>query len=406
MKASLSFAILIAIIITIIVVPTILLAHGQEQEDDELPILQVLNGVDGVQEIPLKAIQTNGNIEAQEDYSIDPSNVITVEKDKNIVLMNDQGIISKVNAIDSKLESTDLYFADNLVKADLPSGSYILSVIVTTDDGVEYGFVTIMVVLAPTQTLSEVNIQNIINAFTSKNIETNIIFEDGDDDNEPPEEEEAPSVCFFFPNENPHCKPVNGECPEDAPVMNEQGNCHGGGKCPTVDGVPHERVDDDESGKCYPTTETHHCEGSGAIVLDPDDCAIYETPIAEASNDTSESITCEPGFKLENGRCAELNSFCGTDAMTQAGIPNCTASEKEDSTTSDPVSPEPEPPTTESEEVVEEIEDNEADNNNNDDNNGGSNNDNDSDNDSEEDNDDDGNEDEDNGDEEDEGEEN
>ena len=70
--------------------------------------------------------------------------------------------------------------------ADFPSAAYILSVIVQTDNGDKYGFVTFLVILDDEQTMNEVNTQNIINAFSSKNIETRIIFEDGGDDNNPP----------------------------------------------------------------------------------------------------------------------------------------------------------------------------------------------------------------------------
>ena len=115
--------------------------------------------------------------------------------------------------------------------------------------------------------------------------------------------------------------------------MNEQGNCHPGGDCPDGYG----RVDDD----------TIECD-NGAIVLDEDDCAIYDPPVAPQEEG------CEAGFVLENGKCAALDSNCG-------GVP-CTSSDKEDSTTTDPVpaEPEPEPETTDSEETVEEIEETET----------------------------------------------
>ena len=91
-----------------------------------------------------------------------------------------------------------------------------------------------------------------------------VVFRNGnnDDDNEPPEEE--PSICYFEPNDAPECEPDDeGNCPNDWP-MNEQGNCHPGGECPD----DYSRVDDDESGTCYPDDDITICEGSGALVLD------------------------------------------------------------------------------------------------------------------------------------------
>ena len=151
-------------------------------------------------------------------------------------------------------------------------------------------------------------------------------------------------VTYFEPNDAPECEPdEEGNCP-DGFAMNEQGNCHPGGDCPDGYG----RVDDDESGTCYPDDDTIECD-NGAIVLDEDDRAIYDPPVAPQEEE------CEAGFVLENGRCGALDSNCG-------GVP-CTRSDKEDSTTTDPVpaepEPEPEPETTDGEETVEEIEERE-----------------------------------------------
>ena len=181
--------------------------------------------------------------------------------------MPSSGTIIKVEAVDAQLNETPLNFGDNLVRsADLPSAAYILSVVIQADNGDKYGFVTFLVILQPTQTLSQVNIQNIINAYSSRNIDTRIIFEDDDGDNTPDPEPpngngEEPSICYFEPNTAPECKPLpDGSCPNDWP-MNEDGNCHPGGECPDGFG----RVDDDETGTCYPDDETIECD-NGAVV--------------------------------------------------------------------------------------------------------------------------------------------
>ena len=139
-------------------------------------------------------------------------------------------------------------------------------------------------------------------------------------------------VCFFEPNDvlcNPN---EDGSCNEGF-HHNDDEQCVPDGACPEGYG----RLDDDETGKCYASHAIKTCP-NGAKVLQSQVCPESEEfpnePIAEADNDTSsetepEPITCQEGFVLENGSCEPLTSSCG-------GIP-CTSSEKENSTTSDPI---------------------------------------------------------------------
>ena len=91
---------------------------------------------------------------------------------------------------------------------------------------------------------------------SSSSSHTTVVFRDDDDDND----DDEPSICYFEPNDAPECEPdENGDCPNDWP-MNEQGNCHPGGDCPD----DFSRVDDDESGTCYPDEDITICEGSNA----------------------------------------------------------------------------------------------------------------------------------------------
>ena len=87
---------------------------------------------------------------------------------------------------------------------------------------------------------------------------------------------------------------------------------------------------------------TKICPPNNIRVLQSETCPeVPSQPVAEeASNDTSteEEPECEEGFVLENGVCGALDSNCG-------GVP-CTASDKENSTTSDPIPGEPHTPTT------------------------------------------------------------
>ncbi len=122
--------------------------------------------------------------------------------------------------------------------------------------------------------------------------------------NDDDDEEPLPSICYFEPNDAPECEPVDGECPNDWP-MNEDGNCHPGGECPEGYG----RVDDDETGTCYPDDDIINCD-NGAIVLKEEDCAIYD-PNPPA--DPREVCYFEPNDQVcnpdENGECLEGMGF-------------------------------------------------------------------------------------------------
>jgi hypothetical protein len=173
-------------------------------------------------------------------------------------------------------------------------------------------------------------------------------------------------VCRYTPD-HPICAPdEDGNC-GDGFNMNEDGQCFPDKPCPPE----YARPNDDETGACVlKEGNLDQCK-DGSWKYISDSCYGEDptpTPPVEAlaSNDT-EPITCEPGFVLENGACAELNSFCGVDPETQLGVP-CTSSDKENSTTENPIPAEPE--TTDSEETVAEIEENEEEESNSDDNNG------------------------------------
>ena len=139
-------------------------------------------------------------------------------------------------------------------------------------------------------------------------------------------------ICYFEPNDEV-CNPdENGECLEGM-GFNDDGQCIPQGGCP--DGYA--RLDDDETGRCYAEAATKICPPDNIRVLQSETCPETVTePEAEP-----EPITCEEGFVLENGVCASMDSNCG-------GVP-CTASDKENSTTSDPVPGEPHTPTEDSE---------------------------------------------------------
>ena len=117
-------------------------------------------------------------------------------------------------------------------------------------------------------------------------------------------------------------------------AMNEDGQCIPQRSCP--DGF--HRANDDETGRCIDEDELRQCENNGGWVEEGEFCPEDELPFCNEDRSNEPCISgqeeetepeCEEGFVLENGVCAALDSNCG-------GVP-CTASDKEDSTTSDPV---------------------------------------------------------------------
>ena len=282
-------------------------------------------GPDGIPKpMELKAAKDagDGGIKPVEGFALTVDNVVSTPLNGKITVAGDvqvQFTGAKLTPAANPQNTIDVPIVDDEISFDgMYSGVYILNVIVGND-----AYECIVVVGQTPQQL----ITNQITEVNTQSSNVVKIFEKGKE-TQTPDEELSP--CYFHPNTDPHCKPVNGECPEDAPNMNEQGNCHPD-NCP--DGFS--MLDDDESGICYSDKNVIVCPGSNAKVLRQEDCAIYE-PDALAANDTTsqtepepEPTTCEPGFILENGACEPTTSNCG-------GQP-CTASQKEDSTTSDPV---------------------------------------------------------------------
>jgi hypothetical protein len=319
----------------------------------EQPELVVSTGLNGLQEIPLKAIQSDGEIDTQSDFEIEPQNILTLAKGADFHVLPAEGSVFAIKITDEQRETTNIDFSqsDGRVSQNLASKAYLLDIVVLMDNNDKYLYETVLAILEPGQTLNQVNIQNIIQNFvsTTSDTHTTIVFRDNDnDDNEPDEEE--PSICFFEPN-NEACNPdENGDCP-DGFGRNEDGQCIPQQSCP--DGF--HRANDDESGRCINEDVLRKCANNGGWVEEGEFCPEDELPFCNVDHsnepcisgqeETEQEPECEEGFVLENGKCAALDSNCG-------GVP-CTASDKEDSTTSDPVpgDSEPEPEETEASDI-------------------------------------------------------
>ena len=319
------------------------LVPTQAQED---PNLVVSTSLGGSQDIPLKAIKEPGdNVDTQDDFEIEPQHVVTVEKGKDLHVIPNDGTLEAVRATDEQEKTTDLIFfpADGRVRQDLESKAYLLDVIVDID-GDLYLYETVLAVLEPGQTLNQVNIQNIIQSFASstRSSHTTVVFRN---DNEGTDREE---IRRFTPN-HPICAPnEDGECGEGF-AMNEDGQCFPRGDCPSG----YHRANDDETGACISEDKLEQCQ-DGSWKHPGDSCYGEDptpTPIPEEAI-TAATPTPEPTPEPEE---QPVDSNCG-------GVP-CTASEKEDSWTSDVPESSPGVPITDSEETVAEIEEREEEEN-------------------------------------------
>ena len=205
------------------------------------PSLQVING--GTHDIPLKAIQdSDGNIDTQNDFEIEPQNVVSLNQGQDFHVIQSDGSIIAVKITDQERQTTDVVFSpdDGRVSQDLQPKAYLLDIIVELDDD-KYLYETVLAVQAPGQTINtQTIIQNFVSSSSSSS-HTTVVFRDDDDDND---DEDEPSICFFDPNDE-ECDPVDGSCPEGF-GMNEDGQCIPHGACP--DGF--HRANDDETGRC------------------------------------------------------------------------------------------------------------------------------------------------------------
>ena len=133
------------------------------QSEDPTPTLQVING--GIHDIPLKAIQdSDGDISAQNNFEIEPQNVVTVDQSKDFHVIPSEGSLLAVKITDQQRQTTDVVFspADGRISQDLEAKAYLLDIIVEMDNDDKYLYETVLAVRAAGQTI---NIQNIIQNF-------------------------------------------------------------------------------------------------------------------------------------------------------------------------------------------------------------------------------------------------
>lgn len=310
------------------------LAYAEEDNIANAFSLFVSNEDGAVKTMLLKATNDNGNEIPASDFAITTENVISVPENSKVTVFatEDQVTFSGAkitdvndNTIDIPITLTGVISLD-----DFNTGVYTLDVII--DDRLAFECI---LVIGPDSDSTKINKQ--IVKVNNEHKDIDIIkktFQKRGVDKE--------KVCLFTPN-HPICSPdKDGDCPDDW-SMNEDGQCFPSGSCPEG----YHRANDDETGACIPETKLKQCE-DGSWAHPGDSCP-------------EEPQTCPDGSVIPAGGICEeaeptsqpLDSICG-------GVP-CTASEKEDSTTSD-VIPGEEEPAEEEEQPEEEEEEGEEEN--------------------------------------------
>jgi hypothetical protein len=323
------------IFLTMLVPASMFLVPSEAQEQ---PSLEVSTELGGIQEIPLKAIQSDGEIDTQSDFEIEPQNIVTLAKNADFHVLPDQGSVFAIKITDEQRETIDLQFSKThgTVVQGLASKAYLLDIVVLMDNNDKYLYETVLAILEPGQTLNQVNTQNIIQNFVSSESDTHttVVFRDSDsDDNDNEPDKSREEICRFTPS-HPICSPnEDGECGEGF-AMNEDGNCFPRGDCPQG----YARPNDDESGACIEKEGNLDQCSDGSWKYISDSCYGEDptpTPaIEEEITALTPTPTPEPEEEPETEEEPPVNEN-GEPLTSNCGGQPCSASEKEDSWTSD-----------------------------------------------------------------------
>jgi hypothetical protein len=242
---------------------------------------------DGVtRELDLKATEgQNGQINEVSGFAIKPESVVQINQNENLVVFtstNEPDRVEKVKVTDQTGELIVLtkVGGNEWSLQGIDDGVYLLDAIVNMPEGGKGAYETVLVILAP-NTLDLNPIQVIAQVV---NIQVDVrerVFEDEEDKPAP-----EPSICYFDPN-NEACNPdEEGKCPSGF-GFNEDGRCIPQGKCPDGYG----RLDDDETGTCYPKRDIKTCP-SGYITHKFATCPEDQPGPSPAPNETEANDPC------------------------------------------------------------------------------------------------------------------
>ena len=243
---------------------------------------------DGVtRELDIRATEgQNGQVNEVSGFAIKPESVVQIIQNENLTVFtstNEPDRIEKVKVTDQTGELIELtkIGGNEWSLQGFDDGVYLLDVIVNMPEGGKGAYETVLVILAP-NTL-DLNPTQVIAQVV--NIQVDVrerVFEDDEEDRPVPE----PSICYFDPN-NEACNPdEEGKCPSGF-GFNEDGRCIPQGKCPDGYG----RLDDDETGTCYPKRDIKTCP-SGYITHKFATCPEDQPGPSPAPNETEANDPC------------------------------------------------------------------------------------------------------------------
>jgi hypothetical protein len=238
-------------------------------------------------ELDLRATEgQNGQVNEVSSFAIKPESVVQINQNENLTVFtstNEPDRIEKVKVTDQTGELIELtkIGGNEWSLQGFDDGVYLLDVIVNMPEGGKGAYETVLVILAP-NTL-DLNPTQVIAQVV--NIQVDVrerVFEDDEEDRPAPE----PSICYFDPN-NEACNPdEEGKCPSGF-GFNEDGQCIPQGKCPDGYG----RLDDDETGTCYPKRDIKTCP-SGYITHKFATCPEDQPGPSPAPNETEANDPC------------------------------------------------------------------------------------------------------------------
>ena len=345
---------------------------------------------DATRELDLKATEgQTGQINEVSGFAIKPESVVQLNQNENLTVFastNEPNRIEKVKVTNQTGESIELtkIGGNEWSLQGFNDGVYLLDVITNMPQGGKGAYETVLVILAPNT--QDLNPTQVINQVIKIQVDVREkVFE------EDPTPE--PSICYFDPD-NEACNPdEEGKCPSGF-GFNEDGQCIPQGKCPDGYG----RLNDDETGTCYPTRDIKTCPdgyvtykfancpvtGTGPILNDTDGgndndtdteandpCNYYGLDVCTGSGDDRQCDSerfdclsvCEDGTTRTTGQCPgddeDRTTSVQDDNDTESSIeptPTPTPTPKEPTPT-EPTPTEPTPTPTEREDSTLEGED-------------------------------------------------
>src|ERR687897_947287 len=305
---------------------------------------------DVTRELDLKATEgQNGQINEVSGFAIKPESVVQLNQNENLMVFtstNEPDRVEKVKVTNQTGESIELtkIGGNEWALQGFDDGVYLLDVIANMPQGGKGAYETVLVILAPNT--QDLNPTQVINQVIKIQVDVREkVFED-------PTPE--PSICYFDPD-NEACNPdEEGKCPSGF-GFNEDGQCIPQGKCPDGYG----RLDDDETGTCYPKRDIKTCP-SGYITHKFATCPEDHPGPSPAPNETEANDPCNYyGLDVctgsgEDRQCDSERFDClsvcedGTTRTTgqcPGDDEDRTTSGQDDTDTDSPTEPTPESPT-------------------------------------------------------------